>query len=130
MSEPEYYWPTDSDPAMPVSPPSTATGEPVVIAQAVTVLISIAVSAGWIVLDNELIAQIATAVGAIVAIVTTILARARVSPLKGGMIATVQQAVAQVIEPVVADRVRAELAARRSAGRSPRTPREAWRPTP
>src|SRR4051812_27767849 len=120
MSEPpQYYWAKDDDPEP--EPPTVATGEPVVIAQAVTTVLAILVSAGWIVLDDQLIAMIATAIGLIVTIVTTILARARVSPLKGGLISTVHHVVGQVVEPLVADRVRAELASARRAARSPRT---------
>lgn len=121
---------SDWIPEQPELEPATkATGEPVVIAQAVTLIISMAVGAGWLTLDDQMISLVATAVGLIVVVVTTVLARARVSPLKGGLVATVYDVVNEVVTQVVADRVKAELAQqRRAPAHAPaRTPRESWR---
>jgi hypothetical protein len=107
--EPEYDDYEDPAPA----PRPTATGEPVVIGQVVTVLIGAMVTAGWITLDDQTIQLLVTGAGLLVSAVVTVMTRARVSPLKGGLRETVAEVVDEFLQQAVAEQVRVELERRR-----------------
>lgn len=96
-------------------PPEPKVGEPVAIAQLVTVLLGAAVTAGWIQLDDSLLQLAITAIGLVGAVVATIIARSKVSPTNGGIWAIVRE----VVEEVIADRVAAEMERQRLARRRP-----------
>lgn len=55
--------------------------EPVVIAQAVTVLLGTLVAGGWATLDDATVNAVASAVAAVVAVVATVMARRKVTPV-------------------------------------------------
>lgn len=55
-------------------------GEPVAVANTINVLVTALVGAGWVTIDNTTINAILTAIGAIIAVVTTIKARSKVTP--------------------------------------------------
>jgi hypothetical protein len=57
----------------------------VVIAHAVTVILGAIVSAGWAVIPSDTINTVGSVVALAVASVGAVLARGRVSPLKGGI---------------------------------------------
>ena len=99
--EPGDWEPYDDSPtqAVPVVPPMsegprhaaepapkpTPSSEPVVIAHAVTVILAAIVSAGWAVIPSDNINTIGSVVALAVASVGAVLARGRVTPLKGGI---------------------------------------------
>lgn len=94
--------PPQAAPVRAVAPPQLdPTGEPVIIGHAVTVILAALVTAGWIAIPNTLVDAIGTAVALVLATVGAVLARARVSPVKGG--------IWQAIGGYVADVVAAEL---------------------
>lgn len=103
--EPDEAW-DDPEPYQPrhaaVAPPKLEpTGEPVVIAHAVTVILGAVVTAGWVVIPDARITAIGTVVALVLSTVAAVMARARVSPVKGG--------IWGAIGGYVADVVRAEL---------------------
>jgi hypothetical protein len=71
-----------------------STGEPVIIAHAVTVILAAVVTAGWVVIPSPTIDAIATVIGFAVATVGAVLARSKVAPLKGGIWDAVRALVA------------------------------------
>jgi len=79
--------------------------EPVAIGQLVTILLGVVVAAGWANLSDTTILAIGSGVAALVALATTVLARARVTPLAGGW----AQQTQVVIEKAVTDAVTAQL---------------------
>lgn len=92
------------------------TGEPVIIAHAVTVILGALVTAGWIAVPNTLIDAIGTGVALVLATVGAVLARARVSPLSGGL----WQAIGAYVAELVAEEVaRHPVAVRQPPGRRP-----------
>ena len=89
--------------AAAVAPPQLdPTGEPVVIAHAVTVILGALVTAGWVAIPNTVIDTIGTVLALVLSTVGAIIARSQVSPVKGG--------IWQAIGGYVADLVAAELA--------------------
>lgn len=78
------------------------TGEPVVIGHAVTVILAALVTAGWVSIPNTTIDAIGTIIALALSTVGAVLARARVTPVSGGLWSAVEQ--------YVKERVVAELA--------------------
>jgi len=72
--------PADSAPA--ASAPTGPRPEPVSIASAVQAVLAAAVTLGWLNLDSVTVATIGTVVAAVIAAVTTLIARSRVTPVK------------------------------------------------
>lgn len=115
-------WARDQDHPEPAP---AATGEPVAIAEAARLVIMAAVGGGWLTLDDHTLNLAITAVGVVGSVVATILARARTSPMKGGIWGVVEN----VVDEVIADRVREEM--RRHARARPRpVPPQDPRPDP
>lgn len=56
--------------------------EPVAVTNAVNVLVTALVGAGWFTIDNTVINAILTVVGAAIAVFTTMKARAKVTPIE------------------------------------------------
>lgn len=73
------------------------TGEPVVIAHAVTVILGALVTAGWVAIPNTIIDAVGTILALVLSTVGVVLARARVSPLQGGMWAAVEGYVVDLV---------------------------------
>lgn len=86
------------EPAPPELPgPREATGEPVLISQAVTVILGAIVSAGWAVIPDQTINAVSTLIWVVASVVGSFLARGRVKPLKGGLWAQVEDYVAELV---------------------------------
>lgn len=111
-NQPPGYYEDDYDYEGPPAR-ATATGEPVVIGQVVTVLVGAMVTAGWITLDDQTIQLLVTAGGLLVSAVVTVLTRARTSPLKGGLREMVTEVVNETMSRAVAEQVSVELERRR-----------------
>lgn len=114
MTEPRSSWTEQSEthafppvprhaaaPAPVSAPALDPTGEPVIIAHAITVILGALVTAGWIAIPNATINTVGTIVALALTTAGAVLARARVSPIKGG--------IWTAIEGYVADLVAAEL---------------------
>jgi hypothetical protein len=67
------------------TPKLSPSSEPVVIAHAVTVILRAIGAAGWAVIPSDTINTIGSVVAPAVASIGAVLARGRVSPLKGGI---------------------------------------------
>lgn len=90
----------------PVTPdPAVQTSEPVLIAQAVTVILGALVSLGWVVVPDATIDLVGTGVALVIAAVAAVVARGKVTPLaKAGALN------ADALRLLVAEVVRTELA--------------------
>lgn len=75
--------------------------EPVAIGQLVTILLGVAVAAGWATLSDTTILAVGSGVAALVALATTVLARSRVTPLSGGWAQQTQLVIERAVEAAV-----------------------------
>lgn len=90
------------EPPGAVAPGIDPTGEPVVIAHAVTVILGALVTAGWVAIPNATIDTIGTVVALVLSTVGAVLARARVAPLNGGLWQAITSYVADLVASEVA----------------------------
>lgn len=87
----------------PVAPPAVdPSGEPVIIAHAVTLILGALVTAGWVALPNATIDTIGTVVALALSTVAAVMARARVTPVQGGMWAAIGHYVADLVDAELA----------------------------
>lgn len=78
------------------------TSEPVIIGHSITLILAALVGLGWLTIPSTTIDAIGTLVAVVLSTVGAVMARARVSPLSGGLWSAVEQ--------YVRERVAAELA--------------------